>query len=152
MPEKYYLAVDPGETSGYAIFSVEGDIVEMGQFKQAEQNAWIRDHITEDCIALIIEDYKNYASHKQKRWSRNQTSKNIGAFEMACFMFNVTVILQMANIKAIGYKWAGLGAAPSNHSISHQYDAVVHGVYWLISTGKVPMNKYVKEKEPKTDV
>lgn len=126
-----YIALDPGETTGWAAFDKEGQILAMGQFKQKEQSKWLDENITSNLLAVIVEDYRNYSWQKQKKWSRNQTSKNIGAIEMICELRNVPYFLQPANVKKIGYKWAGLGEAPSNHAISHQYDAVAHGTYWL---------------------
>jgi hypothetical protein len=125
-----YIALDPGETTGWAKFNDVGEVIAYGQYTQAEQTGWLTKNIT-DLKAVIIEDYRNYSWEKQKRWSRNQTSKNIGGIEMICEMRKIPYFLQPANIKSIGYKWAGLGAAPTNHSISHQFDAVAHGVYWL---------------------
>ena len=130
-----YISPEPGETTGWAKFDTHGQILGWGQFTQADQNQWLTENITSSIKGVIVEDYKNYAWQKQKRWSRNQTSKNIGAIEMICSLREVPLYLQPANIKKIGYKWAGLIEAPSNHSISHQFDAVAHGTYWLRVNG-----------------
>lgn len=130
-----YVALDPGETTGWATFDENGEVLKYGQFHQTEQTKVLTELIHDKVKAVIIEDYQNYAWKQQKRWSRNQTSKNIGAIEMLCEMRNIPYHLQPANIKSIGYKFAGLGEAPSNHSISHQYDAVAHGTYWLRVNG-----------------
>lgn len=128
-----YIALDPGETTGWAKFDAQGEVLEYGQFTQAEQTKWLTEHITESILGVVVEDYMNYDG--QKRWSKNQTSKNIGAIELLCSMRSVPVYLQPANVKRIGYKWAGLNKAPSNHSISHQFDAIAHGVYFLTQRG-----------------
>ena len=128
-----WVALDPGETTGWATFDSIGQVIEWGQFKQKEQLEWLKLLISTppNLKGVIYEDYVNFGFKQQKRWSRNQTSKNIGSIETMCDLRGIPYYKQPANIKAIGYKWAGLGAAPSNHDISHQYDAVVHGVYWL---------------------
>lgn len=133
--EVVYVALDPGETTGWAKFDADGEIVAYGQYVQMDQVKWLTQNVTDSVKTVIVEDYRNYSWQKQARWSRNQTSKNIGAIEMLCSMRGIPVVLQPANIKVIGYKWAGLGEAPSNHNISHQYDAVAHGVYWLTTSG-----------------
>lgn len=139
MSEPAYLAIDPGETSGWATWDDKGNILAMGQFKQSEQNKWLDEHIKPTLKEVIVEDYKNYAWQKQKKWSQNQTSKNIGAIEMICELRGVPYVLQGAAVKKIGYKYAGLGEAPSNHAISHQYDAIAHGEYRLNTIGvKLP--------------
>lgn len=129
--EPAYLALDPGETTGWAKFDANGEILSMGQYKQGDQTQWLTEHLTSELKAVICEEYRIYNQQKQKRWSRNQTSKNEGAIQLLAEMRGVPFHLQPANVKAIGYKWAGLGQAPSNHAISHQYDAVAHGTYWL---------------------
>lgn len=129
--EPAYLALDPGETTGWAKFDEHGEVLSMGQFKQAEQTKWLTENLTSSLKAVICEEYRIYDQKRQKKWSRNQTSKNEGAIQLLAEMRGVPFFLQPANVKAIGYKYAGLGQAPSNHAISHQYDAVAHGTYWL---------------------
>ena len=106
-----YLALDPGETTGWALFDSEGNILKYGQFRQEQQNEWLSDNLTSDLKAVICEDYKNHAWKKQKNWSRNQTSKNIGAIEMLCSMRGVPCYLQQNTIKSIGYKYMGMEEA-----------------------------------------
>ena len=131
----FYLALDPGETTGWATFDDKGVIIEWGQVIQADLHKWLDKTITSDLRAVISEEYRIYSSRRQRQWSRNQTSKNEGAIEAICSLRDVPFFLQPANVKKIGYLWAGLGAAPSNHSISHQWDAVAHGTFWLRSKG-----------------
>ena len=133
--EPKYLALDPGETTGWAKFNKDGVIIEYGQYVQGEQTKWLTENLTSDLEAVICEEYRIYNPKRQKRWSRNETSKNEGAIQLLCEMRQVPFHLQPANVKAIGYKWAGLGQAPSNHAISHQFDAVAHGTYWLRQKG-----------------
>lgn len=130
MSEVAYLAFDPGETTGWAKFDASGNCVGYGQVTQQDLAKFLDQHVV-GLQAVICEEYRNYGHKQQKKWSRNQTSKNEGAIEMVCNMRSIPFHLQPANIKTIGYKWAGLGAAPTNHAASHQFDALVHGVYWL---------------------
>lgn len=135
MSKPAYLALDPGETTGWALFDEKGEILSMGQYCQGDQTKWLTKNLTSDLKAVICEEYRIYNKARQRQWSRNRTSKNEGAIELLCDMRSVPFFLQPANIKSIGYKWAGLGEAPSNHAISHQYDAVAHGTYWLRQRG-----------------
>lgn len=130
-----YVALDPGETTGWATFDFEGNAIGMGQFPQSQQTKRLTDLLSPDLKAVVCEDYRNFGWKQQKKWSRNQTSKNIGAIQLLCEMRNIPFHLQQPNIKSIGYLWAGMDGPPTNHAISHQYDAYVHGVYWLQSNG-----------------
>lgn len=134
MTEWFYLALDPGETTGWATFDEKGVIQEFGQFTQEEQNKWLDANITPNLKMVIVEEYRNYRGGTFKG-QKNQTSKNIGAIEMICELRGVPYTRQPANIKSIGYKFAGMKGPPSDHRISHQYDAVAHGTYWLRVNG-----------------
>jgi len=137
--EPSYLAVDPGETTGWATFDEKGELLLMGQVKQIEFNKFFVKMLKDSSLKrVIIEEYRNYGWKQQKRWSTNQTSKNIGGLEMVCDSYDIPYTRQAASCKPAGYKWAGL-EQPSNHSISHQFDAVAHGVYWLQENGIRPV-------------
>jgi hypothetical protein len=130
-----YLAVDPGDTTGYARFNDLGDIISFGQIKESDFNDWLRDELGDNkYLRVICEDYRNHAWTRQTNWSRNKTSKKIGGLEAICNFFKIELVLQPNTVKAIGYMWGGI-EVPTNHSISHQFDAYAHGVYHLQQEG-----------------
>lgn len=126
-----YLAIDPGETTGWATFDANGIETAIGQVAQKDFNTWfiqmLREH---DIDTVICEDYKNFGWMEQKKWSKNQTSKNIGGIEMACDSMGVKCVLQSNTKYALGAGYGGFDI-PSNHSISHQFVALAHGIYYL---------------------
>lgn len=134
MDEARYLAIDPGETLGYATFGENGQLLDMGQFRFEKFLEEIDNLLTSRILVCIIEDYKNYAWQKQKKWSRNNTSKVIGKLELLATMRGVQIVLQGANNYAIGAMWGGF-EIPKNHDISHQFVAAAHGIYWLQQNG-----------------
>lgn len=149
-----YVAIDPGETTGWAAFDENGNLINMGQFKLVAQTQVLTELIsnTPNLKAVICEDYRNHGfagARAQKRWSRNQTSKNIGKIELVAELRGVPCHLQPNTVKATGYAWGGLDGPPSNHSISHQYDAYAHGVYWLQSNGVREAGRVIFEQEKK---
>lgn len=127
-----YLAIDPGETIGWATFTHDGEINEYGQVRMENFTDWAKQYITEDLLGVICEDYKNHGWTQQKKWGRNETSQIIGKIELMCDLHGIKLHFQPNTVKRIGYMWSGLGNAPSNHKISHQFDAIAHGVYWLV--------------------
>jgi hypothetical protein len=138
-----YLALDPGHTTGWATFDDEGTVLDKGQFGLEDAVDILNNLINGDLKHIIVEDYKNYHWKKQKSWSRNETSKVIGKIETLAELSRVPVALQPASVRPIGYMWAGT-TQPSNHAISHEYDAYAHGVYWLQSNGIRPVGKALK--------
>lgn len=145
-PEYEYLAIDPGETSGWATFNSKGEVVQIGQFVMAEQNNHLKTLIKPGLKMVVIEDYKNHAWMRQKNWSRNQTSKNIGKMEMVCDLNEVPYVLQSNIYKSMGFKYLGI-EEPKNHAIGHQFCAMAHGVYWLQTNGIRPVGMAMKEHE-----
>lgn len=130
-----YLAIDPGDTTGWAKFNDLGSVISFGQVKEAEFNQWLGEQCQLGTLKVIItEDYKNHGWMNQQKWSRNKTSKKIGGVEAVAALYGITVILQPNTVKSIGYMWGGI-EPPSNHSISHQFDAYAHGVYYLQTEG-----------------
>jgi hypothetical protein len=133
-PPARYLAIDPGETLGYATFSETGQLLDMGQFRFEKFLEEIESLLTSDIKVCIVEDYVNYAWQKQKRWSKNNTSKIIGKIELLAQLRGVKIVLQPAANYSIGAKWGGF-EIPSNHDISHQFVAAAHGIFWLQDNG-----------------
>lgn len=129
--EVSYLAIDPGETSGFAQFDSAGEIKAYGQFPYRKEEDCLQRLIHEGLLAVIVEDYKNHPGMRQPTWSRNITSKTIGKIELLCKMRSISLVLQPNNVRPMGYLYAGL-EQPKNHSISHQFDAVAHGWYYLV--------------------
>lgn len=141
-----YMGIDPGgktkkkgkETTGWATADADGNIIEMGQVSMENFTEFFTEHITSDIKHVVIEEYENFVwanPHRRSNQTNNQTSKHIGKLEMLCEMRGVPYTRQRNVYMSTGLLWAGLGALPSNHDISHQYSAVGHLVYWLQENG-----------------
>ena len=140
MTKHSYLAIDPGETIGWATFDDSGTMMMMGQSRFETFAKDFESLLHSDLKHVITEEYKNYGHMQQKKWSKNNTSKVIGKIELMCELRSVPLTMQMANCYRIGAMWGGF-EIPKNHSISHQYVAVAHGIYWLQQNGIRPVGK-----------
>lgn len=141
-----YLAIDPGETIGWATFDSNGDGISFGQSRYETFVSDFETLIHSGLKCIIVEDYRNHGWQQQKRWSRNITSKIIGKIETLAELRGVRIVLQPNTVKKLGYMYAGI-EVPDNHSISHQTDAYAHGVYWLQTNGIRPVGKALMERE-----
>lgn len=128
-----YLAIDPGESTGWATFKEDGNLGQMGTLRGREP---VYEKLSELAPSVIImENYKLYPwLAKEQSWSPFETVRIIGAVEYYAYLHNAQVILQDPSIKSIGYLWAGI-KKPKNHALSHESDAYVHGVYYLQKQG-----------------
>lgn len=130
-----YLAIDPGDTTGWAGFDECGELVTLGQVSDDEFNTWISEAISPQMSAVICEDYV-IMQHKAMAhsWKPANTSQKIGAIEFVCHRDGINLVKQRNTIKSTGYQWGGL-KKPTDKRIEHQYDAFAHGIYYLQKNG-----------------
>ena len=144
-----YLAIDPGHMNGWATFDAQGGILKFGQFRMEVLVAEVGKIISENDIEhIIIEDYRNraYGNFRQTAGGRNETSKMVAKVETLAELNSIPVTLQPNTAYNIGAMWGGF-QIPSNHSISHQYVAMAHGIYWLQQNGIREIGQNLKERE-----
>lgn len=128
------LAFDPGDTTGVAIFSDQGELKQMTQLKLQDLIDFLGGY--EFPVSLVIvEDFRLFKRKAmQQVGSTMPAPQVIGAIKTFASMKGVEVVLQPANIKPLALKWSGI-IMPGNHADSHQWDAYLHGYYWLVSNG-----------------
>lgn len=126
--EPYYLALDPGHSTGWATFAhPTGDAITMGTCKGRLEVYELLRRIKPKCI--IVEDWIT-DPNIPLGGDPLVTVRIIGAIDLYAYLANVPVHLQSRTIKGIGYMWAGVKKA-KRKADSHELDAYVHGVYWL---------------------
>ena len=124
----YYLALDPGKTTGWASFDKEGNAIRYGQAAKEE----VYDLLDAQAAkVLIVEDFELFPwKSKDMPFDTLVAVRVIGALDHWAYKNQAQIVLQKPNIKSIGYMWAGI-TKPKNHAMSHGPDAYVHGVYYL---------------------
>ena len=133
-----YLAIDPGDTSGWATFDEDGNLIGLGQVKESDFVKEFTDLLTSSLKHVIIEDYVLFQhramAQTNSRGRKLKTPKMVGKLEMLAELRGVPYTKQESSRYPIGAMWGGF-EIPSNHAISHQYVAAAHGVFWLQSNG-----------------
>lgn len=126
-----WIAVDPGKINGVAVFKANGNCSYMGQARRDELFALLHKH-KEELKGVVCENFRlRPQKATEQSWSELGTVKVIGSIEFFGWLYNIPVILQEPSIKPIAYKRAGI-TVPTNHKHSHQTDAYVHGIHYLI--------------------
>lgn len=129
------IAIDPGKDNGYAIFSEDGELVDMGQLTIEELQTWLLAY-EEPVSTIVIEDYRLFKKRAlQQSGSDMPASRVIGIVEMFAKLKGAQLVKQQANILPQAEKISGV-SLPKDHGISHQFSAFNHGVFWLVSQGR----------------
>lgn len=128
------LAVDPGITIGWAIFEDDGEIHTFGQIHKDEFPTWLAEQ-EHSFHTIVVEDYVLYRKKAVKQSGSNMpASLVIGQLEMFAAQQGAKLIKQQADILPQAQKISGI-KMPSDHSISHQFSAINHGIFWLVKEG-----------------
>ena len=144
-------AWDPGETTGWAVFSDTGQVIDMGQCAlSAITSAWreLEKYESEygPLKLVIVEDFRLFFKRAQKQSGSNMpAAKGIGMLEALSQMYSVEVLIQPPNVKDMAKKWSQV-AYPADHSKTHSVDAYLHGYYYLFKNGIIK-SKLQLEKE-----
>lgn len=136
--EVKYLSLDPGNSTGWATFRVDGSAIDYGTLKGKID---VYDLLSETVFAapnwshIICEDFRLYPwKSTEQAWSQLDTVRIIGAIEMFAYDNKLELVLQDPSVKTIAYKYAGM-EVPKKKSLTHETDAYVHGVYYLQKQG-----------------
>lgn len=140
----HYLSIDPGKTTGWASFNIEGDLLQRGTVELKK----LAELLGGTTPQIII--YETFALRPWKAadqsWSTFPASQVIGALEFYASMTEgVTLVGQDPNCKESGYKWSFTPKAKS-HRHSHDRDAYAHGVYYMIKNKIKKVAHYIPKK------
>lgn len=139
-----WLTVDPGETTGWALWE-DDRLVVAGQTPLWEflDELWRGQGLHTDhrdaegpfahIGRIVCEDWALYPwAAKALSWDKCRTARGIGAIELICRQGFPELILQPAKIKeaAVAGGAEDLFLSP-RHENRHANDAIMHGVYYL---------------------
>lgn len=139
---KILLAVDPGDITGVAWWNIdtsEASLLGMKQIPLEELPALWEfldvavgvSHID----TVVVEDFVLFGQRAQSQTgSRMKASQGIGMVKALAHMSGSTVVVQKASIKSVALKWSQI-KMPKQHSKTHEWDAFLHGYYWLVQQG-----------------
>jgi hypothetical protein len=126
------LVVDPGDTTGYAVFTDEGELSVKMQGEFLHIMEMLQNYSFD---RIIVEDYRlRGGKQAQQTGSRFQAVQVIGALKYYAFLHNAQFELATVQAKTLGSMYSGV-KPPSDHKKSHEIDAYNIGIYWLVSNG-----------------
>lgn len=134
-----YLSFDPGETTGFACFDAQGNLIRKGHIRGFDSLAGF---LTEQAgnpnlKTVVYEDFKIFAKKARSMTnSRMPVIQAIGAIRSFAVQENVEYKIYGSDRKPIQQKLSGV-VPPSDHSQSHWVDAYNHGYFYLLEIGLV---------------
>lgn len=144
VPPERLLAVDPGETIGWASFT-RSQLERFGELslpKGRTDSSLLEAHTPILSLfgtpqlrptIVVAEDYRVFGSKtRQHAWSDLRTVRLLGYLEAVCDQYNIPLYLQTAATKQFctNVKLKTWGYYPVGRP--HACDAVRHGCYWLL--------------------
>lgn len=124
------LVVDPGDTTGVAVFNLDGELVNKFQVDFFGLALLLPEY---PITRIVVEDYRLRAGKQaQQTGSRFQAVQVIGALKYHAYLHNIGFELATIQAKTLGSMYSGV-KPPSDHKKSHEIDAYNIGIYWLVT-------------------
>jgi len=130
--EPYYLAVDPGLHTGWAVWNRQGECLDFGT-THSDDELHQKLSLFETIGKVIIEDYTLwYHKARKQAGSKMPAPKAIGIVETFARNWKAEIIKQGSDIKPIAEKWTERSTKGVPKAKTHVLDALNHGDYYLI--------------------
>lgn len=142
-----YIAIDPGISTGIAIFGDDGELNWFQTEKYENIYKWLETLDAQIITDIIMEDYRlnppNWEKHEAIH-SKMETTKVMGKIELWCEQNDIKLHEQARQFKSVGYKYWGKEPLPKSNPLNHAWDAVAHGMYWLVRNHKINPRSLLK--------
>lgn len=132
-----FLALDPGETTGWALFNLqEPKPIQMGGAAYGEDLYKLlmmmdpKFFIVEEFMVRTARVGKQQGIKYTKEWDKVVTARAIGMIESRAFHIGCPVYFQQASILSSMAQKYGFPSKGHLRSAQHPVDAILHGYYY----------------------
>ena len=135
-PEGKIIGVDPGDTTGIAIFESNGIFDTFGQMSTEEVEQFVTDY-AEPVFLVVVEDFTLQRGRAvQQSGSKMKASQVIGMMRIFAAHKGARLIMQDPSKKDDGARLSQK-FPPKNHAASHAVDAYNHAFFRMHQMGLV---------------
>lgn len=140
---KLLLAVDPGKSTGWAVF--KGNVIfDMGITRTVDEfSEWLDKFLWTygaNPDTIVYEDFQLFKNKAlQQSGSRMEATQVIGIIKHWGRQVEAEMIRQPASILPIAQKFSKM-KMPSNHRDSHHISAANHAYYYLVTNNMILPN------------
>jgi len=135
-PDPYFLALDPGLHTGWALWDQDGKFLEMGTTNSYEELHDKLDELPPTIKVVIIEEFQLwYHKARKQAGSKMPAPRAIGQIETFARHWGATIVKQRSDIKPIAERMTGVSTKGKPKIQTHVLDAYNHGEYYLIKNG-----------------
>lgn len=133
-----YLGVDPGDTTGWALFETPEKMLDWGHVVYDDIEDWIAG-LPEGITVVIVESFQLFGHKAVKQTgSKMKASQVFGMMKLYAKQKGAEFVEQPPTIKAFAEKQSGLKPTGA-HSKSHRIDAFNHCIYYFIQKKLIPI-------------
>lgn len=128
------MAVDPGATTGWALFTTDSQKPSsVGECRKEDLYDWLDEY--NDVEVWVVEDYiirppsRKQGGHEHF-WDKGDTLRYIGAIQRHAHSTGAEFHKQQASLKPLAYKQMGADYQKGKKGM-HIYDAIAHGAHFI---------------------
>lgn len=132
------LSLDPGHTTGFCVLTIDKKIPKLSRVGECKDPTLeeLEDEF-KNCDVIVCEDFlvdprKSQAGAFDR--SRMQTIQVIGSVQTLARINQKRVVLQLNNVKPVGYGFANLVYRRGAKGV-HIQDAIAHVMYYSVRNG-----------------
>jgi hypothetical protein len=132
----YVIALDPGQSTGWAKYSIDGELLQFGTLQWETE---FLDQLMEWTPAVMVaEDYiirsGKAAGNFQHQWNRGVPLQVLGAVKFRARQVGCEIVLQQPSLKPGAYAHMGAEFVKGKKGM-HYMDAIAHGHEFLLRNG-----------------
>src|SRR6266496_4107812 len=125
-----YIAIDPGDTTGWATFNEQGELIDFQEIKGHDNFLdWLEQ---QNARVYIVESYRVRTSGHINSFSTVPTLQLIGAIKRVAKKKGIKIVMQeVSPALSIGLRFIGMHSIYKGKHVPDRISALAHGTYYL---------------------